>query len=97
MSLFASPGNTAASNLNEANRTILIVSGILLSTPQAFCTLCQVKVIQGHEVINVKLKILGLGGVIHVFRSYFRQELKNDPRTLFERPNRTKLENRKII
>ena len=44
--------------------------------PKHFVTLCQVKVIQGHEVKKVNFKILGLGGVIHVFRSDFRQELK---------------------
>ena len=63
--------------------------------PRPFVTLCQVKVIQGHEVNKVKYKNLGLGGVTHVFRSDFRQERKNDRRNFFERPNRTKTENQK--
>ena len=54
--------------------------------PKPFVTLRQIKVIQGHEVKKVKFKILSLGGVIHVFGSDFRQERKNDPRTLLERP-----------
>ena len=49
--------------------------------PKMFVTLCQIKVIQGHKV---KCKILSLGGVIHAFRSDFRQERKNYPGTLFE-------------
>ena len=43
------------------------------------------KVIQGHKVKKIKFNILSLGGVMHVFRLDFRQERKNDPRTLFER------------
>ena len=48
-----------------------------------FVTLCQIKVIQGHEVKKVKFKVLGLGGVMRVFRLDF-QDCKNDPKTLFE-------------
>ena len=44
--------------------------------PKPFVTLCQVKVNHGHEVKKIKFKILGLGGVMHVFRSDFRQERK---------------------
>ena len=44
--------------------------------PKPFVTLCQVKVIQRQEVKKVKFNILGLGGVIHIFRSDFRQERK---------------------
>ena len=46
------------------------------------------KVIQGHEVKKVKFKILGLGGVIHVFRSdmYSSRTQKNGHRTLLEQP-----------
>ena len=51
--------------------------------PKLFMTLCQVKVIHGREVKNVKFKISGLGGVIHVFRSDFHEERKKDPITLF--------------
>ena len=47
--------------------------------PKPFVTLCQVKVIQGHEAKGVKFKILDLGGVIHVFRSDIRQEFQNWP------------------
>ena len=39
-----------------------------------FVALCQVKVIQGHEVEKEKFKMLGFGGVIHVLRSDFRQK-----------------------
>ena len=41
--------------------------------PKSFVTLCQVKVIQGHEAKKVQFKILVLGVVIHVFRSNVRQ------------------------
>ena len=44
----------------------------------------------------VKFSILGLGGVIHVFWGrIFVENVINDPRTLFERRNRTKIGNRK--
>ena len=56
-----------------------------------FETLCKIKVIQGHGVKKAKFKVLGLGGVIHVFRSDFRHERKNDPRILFERPKSNKI------
>ena len=36
----------------------------------------QAKVIQGHEVKKVKLKILGLGGVIHGVMSVFVRNAK---------------------
>ena len=41
--------------------------------PEAFLTLCEVKVIQSHEVKRVKFKIVCFGGVIHDFRRDFRQ------------------------
>ena len=41
-----------------------------------FVTLCQVKVTQGQEVKKVILKILYLGGVMHVLGSDFRLEHK---------------------
>ena len=47
--------------------------------PKPFVTLCQIKVIQGQEIEKVKLIIVGLGGVMHVFRSDFRQEYKKLP------------------
>ena len=47
--------------------------------PKPIVDLCQVKVIHGHEVKKIKFKILGLDGVIQVFRSDFRQERKNEP------------------
>ena len=59
--------------------------------PKPFVNLCQDKVVQGHEVKKVKFKILGLGGVMHVFRPDFRQERKNDHKTLFERPKLDKI------
>ena len=42
--------------------------------PKRLVGLCQVKVIQGHEVKKIKFEALGLDDVIHVFRSYFRYE-----------------------
>ena len=59
--------------------------------PKPFVTRCQIKAIQGQEVKKVKYKILGLGGVIHVYRSDFLQEHKNDPRIHFERPKPDKI------
>ena len=48
--------------------------------PKLFVDLCQVKVIQGHEVKKVQiLKRIGLDDVIHVLRSDFRQERKKLP------------------
>ena len=44
------------------------------TTTKSFATLCQVKVIQGHDVKKVILKKLCLGDVIHVFNSDFHQE-----------------------
>ena len=44
--------------------------------PKHFVTLCQVMIIQGNEAKNVKFKILGLGGVMHVFRSDFHHDRK---------------------
>ena len=63
--------------------------------PKPFVILCEVKVNQGREAKKIKFKILGLIGVIHVFRSDFRQKAKNDPRTLFEGPKSEQFENRK--
>ena len=54
-------------------------SGIFKNPPTPFVTLCQTKVIQGNKVKTVKFTILGLGGVIHVFGSDFRQERKERP------------------
>ena len=51
-----------------------------------FTTLCQNKVIQGHEVKKVKIKILGSGGVMQAAESDFHQERKNGTRKLFEWP-----------
>ena len=62
--------------------------------PKPFVTLCEVKVIQGHEVKKVKLKVLGSSSVIHVFRSDFRQEQKKVPEYFYSGPNRTKFEKR---
>ena len=36
--------------------------------PKPLVTLFQVKVIEGHEVKKGKFEVLGLGGVIRVFR-----------------------------
>ena len=41
-----------------------------------FVTLRQIKVIQCHKVKKVKLKVLSLGGMMHVFSSDFPQERK---------------------
>ena len=52
---------------------------------KSFVTFCQMKVIKGQNFKKVILKILSLGWATPVFGSDFRQEPKNDPRTLFER------------
>ena len=55
-----------------------------------FVTIIQVKVISGHQVksknrdLDGIKKKLGFRAAIHVFRSDFRKERKNDPNTLFE-------------
>ena len=59
--------------------------------PKSFVTLCHVKVIQGHEIKKGQIKNCGFGDVIHVIKSDFRQERKNDPKTLFERPKLNKI------
>ena len=57
--------------------------------PKPFVTLCQIKVIQRHLAKKVKLEILSLG-MIHVFGLDFRQEGRNDSRSLFEPPKADK-------
>ena len=52
------------------------MSGILLYPPKPFAALCQVNVIQGHDVKKMIFKSLGLGCVIHIVRPDFRQERK---------------------
>ena len=42
--------------------------------PKALVALCQVKLIQGHEVKKVNFETLVLDGAMHVFRSDFRQK-----------------------
>ena len=59
--------------------------------PKPFVTLCQVKLIQGHEIKKVKFKIGGLVGMMHAFRSDFRAERKHDHWTLFEQPKPDKI------
>ena len=44
--------------------------------PKPFVTLCQVKVIQGHEVKRVQIQNFGFGWCDTFFRSDFRQERK---------------------
>ena len=60
---------------------------------KSLVTSYQVQVIRGHDVKKKKYKLSGLGGVIHTLRSVFRQEHRNDPRTLLERPKVGKMKN----
>ena len=53
-------------------------------------TFCQVKVIQGHEVKEVKLKILALGVVIHVLCQIFGKVQHMTPELLLNASNSTK-------
>ena len=64
--------------------------------PKPLVTLCQVKFIQVTRSKKVKFKILDLDGVIHVFKSDFPQEPKNDQKRFLNGSNRTKFENRKV-
>ena len=54
--------------------------------PKLSVGIFKVRVIQGQG--KVKWKILGLGGVVHVFlvSFFFVKNAKNGPRTLFELP-----------
>ena len=63
--------------------------------PEPLVTSRQVNVIRDHEVKKVILEILGLGGVILVFRSYLRQE--REKMTIEHFLNDPKFENRKNI
>ena len=49
-----------------------------------FVTIIQVKVISGHQVKKGQIKKSGFRAAIHVFRSSFRKERENDPKTPFE-------------
>ena len=72
------------------------ISRVWDASKNPFVTLRQIKVIQGHEVEKVKFKMLCLSGVIHVFGQDFRQNAKNDPRTLLNGLNPMIIENRKM-
>ena len=62
------------------------------------CVLCQVKVIQGHEVKKGQTYIFDLYVIQCMFMDQiFVKNAKNGPKHLFSYPNRTKLENRKIM
>ena len=49
-----------------------------------FATIIEVKVMSGHQLKKVKQKKSWFRAAIHVSRSDFRKERKNDPKTLFE-------------
>ena len=63
--------------------------------PKFLVTLCQVKVIYGHEVKKAKLMLLVFGSVVHVFGHIFAKTQKHDPRALIGLPKSGKFENRK--
>ena len=44
-----------------------------------------IKVVRDNEVKKVKLRISGVGGMVHVHCSRFREERKSCPSTLFKR------------
>ena len=51
--------------------------------PKSFVSLCQFKVIQGHQAKNVKFQIVGLCCLVHIFKLHFDKNAENDPRALF--------------
>ena len=76
----ASPGKAAASNWNKADGTTWIVSLIILSTLLSILWPCvKSRSSKVTRSIKVKLIMMGLSGLINVFRSDFRQERKKSP------------------
>ena len=73
LSLLASPGKPAVSNLNKADGTAWIEAWDASNyPPKTFMTSCQIKVIRGH----VKFKIMCFWWGNTCFGSDFRQECK---------------------
>ena len=60
--------------------------------PEHLVGSCQAKVIRGQEVKKVPQNV-GLGGTIHISRSDFRKEAKNDPIKFFNDPYRRIIQN----